>query len=111
RRCVAVRMNYAGERIWANQTELGQSHLDTARPQLFDTVWLGPGLAAQIPTSAHNSHDCAANDRRSPPASAACEFQGATIACPSPYAAIGSNLASQCQRSETLQTNARGLAL
>ena len=62
-------MNYAGERIWANQTELGQSHLNTARPQIFDTIWLGPGLAAQIPTSAHNSHDCAANDRRSPPAS------------------------------------------
>src|SRR5438874_1737743 len=104
-------MNYAGECIWANQTELGQSHLDMDSPHIFYTVWLGPGLAAHFPTSAHNFYDCAANDRRSPPASAACEFQGATIACPSPYVAIGSNLASQCQRSETLQTNARGLAL
>ena len=68
-------MNYAGERIWANQTELGQSHLNTARPQIFDTVWLGPGLAAHIPTSAHNAHDCAANDRRNPPASPASEFK------------------------------------
>jgi len=97
--------------ICASEAESQQSHLDTARPQVFDTVSLAPDLAAHNPISARNSHDCAANDRRIPPASAAWEFQGATIACAPPYGAIGSNLVSQCQRSETLQINARGLAL
>ena len=79
-----------------SQRESKQSHLDTAKPQEFYTVSRVLGLAAHNPTSARSSHDCGANDRRSLPASAACEFEGAAIACLSPYAAIGSNVVMQC---------------
>jgi len=62
-------------RLQITQTECGQFLLDMASLQELRTVALAQDSCAHTPISASSSHGCAADDRRSPPANAACELQ------------------------------------
>ena len=93
------------------QTESEQSRLGTARLPAFRLGALVRDSCAHTPIFASSSRNCVADDRKSPPASAASGSSGAAIVCRVWLAAIEPNWATQSHPWRKQQTDARDSAL
>jgi hypothetical protein len=93
------------------QTESEQFRLGTARLRAFRLGALVRDSCAHTPIFASSSRNCVVDDRKSPPASAACGSSGAAIVCRVWLAAIEPNWARQSHPWRKQQTDARDSAL